>query len=63
MRRLTQLLVILANMIAHVGNFDRRRPIGGSSAVDVGGSVLPAWIDVSSDLVIKGLSLGSLVTL
>ena len=50
-------------MIAHVGNFDKRMRIGRSSPVLTGGSTFPAWINRSSDLLIKGLSLGSLVTL
>lgn len=57
----TQLLVILAKIIAHVGNFDNRRRRGGNLPFLTEDSVLPAWINLNSDWLIRWLSRGSLV--
>lgn len=55
------MLVILAKIIAHVGNFDSRtRRVGTLSFLDED-SVLPDWINLNSDWVIRRLCLGSLV--
>lgn len=59
---LTQLLVALANIIAHDGSFDNRRPSGGNLILFLGEPVFPAWITLSSDLLMKLLSRGSSVT-
>lgn len=56
------MLVTLARMIAHVGNFDNKRLMGGSFPSFAGESVFPAWISLSSDLLINWFSRGSFVT-
>jgi len=56
------LLVALANIIAHDGIFDKIRPIGGNLLLFFGEAVFPAWINLSSDLLMKLLSKGSSVT-
>lgn len=54
---------MLANMMAHVGNLDNKRRTGGSwPSIITGESVLPAWISLSSDWLIKWFSCGSFVT-
>jgi hypothetical protein len=60
--QLTQLFVILAKIIAQDGAFDNSKRSGGNWPSLAGESVLPAWINLNSDLLTKGLSLGSLVT-
>lgn len=57
------MLVILAKIIAHVGNFENRSFRGGNLELLDEELVFPAWISRSSDLVMKLLSCGSLVTL
>lgn len=59
---ITQLLVALANIIAHDGNFDKRRRRGGNLLLFFGEPLFPAWINLSSDLLMKLLSKGSSVT-
>ncbi len=50
-------------MIAHVGNFDNKRRTGGNLPSLTGEeSVFPAWISLSSDLLMNWLSCGSFVT-
>jgi hypothetical protein len=61
-KTLTQLLVALANIIAHDGNFDKIRPKGGNLLHFFGEVVFPDWINLSSDLLMKLLSEGSSVT-
>jgi len=60
---LTQLLVALANIIAHDGNFDSRRCTGGNWLLFFCAPVFPAWINLCSALLMKLLSAGSSVTL
>lgn len=61
-RKLTQLLVILAVITVQLGNLDNKcRRDGGFRFLTE--SDFPAWINRSSDLLTKGLSQGSLVTL
>lgn len=62
--KLTQLLVTLAKMIAQVGNFDKRSRKDGFGFIEMVGwwTGFPAWISLSSDLVMKGLSRGLFVT-
>lgn len=59
---LTQLLVAFANIIAQDGNFDKIRPSGGNLLLFFGEADFPAWINLSSDLLMKLLSKGSSVT-
>lgn len=59
--KLTQLLVILAKIIAQVGIFDNSSRSDGSFPFFRMDSPFPAWINRSSDLLIKGLSPGSSV--
>lgn len=56
------MFVILAKIIAQDGAFDNSRRSGGNWPSLAGESVLPAWINLSFDLLTKGPSLGSLVT-
>lgn len=58
------MLVALANMTAQDGNFDSRSRREGKSLLFFEESVLfPAWISLSSDLLMNWLSWGSFVTL
>lgn len=59
--KLTQLLVILAKIIAQVGIFDNKSRRDGNFPFFPLESVFPAWINRSSDLLTKGLSRGSSV--
>lgn len=61
--KLTQLLVMLAKMMAQVGILDNNKRSGGSSPFFGGGAFdFPAWINLNSELLIEWLSCGSFVT-
>lgn len=62
-RKLTQLLVILAVITVQLGNLDNKCCRDGGFPFLAIESDFPAWINRSSDLLTKGLSQGSLVTL